>query len=274
MELGKTQKLKVKEFSDHGAILEDNNENTVLLPNKEINGLEVGQIVNAFIYNDSKDRLIATLQNPKIKIGEFVPLKVIERSKIGAFLDWGLDKDLLLPFSEQITKVIQGREYMVRLYVDKSGRLAASTKIYDELYRNSPYKKGDWVEGYVYNINPNVGAFIAVDNKYNGMVHKEDLNNEIHNGKTIKLRVVDVRPDGKLTLSPVKKAYKEIIPNSIKIVKSLKENNGFIPFNDKTEPEYIREEFDISKSAFKKALSYLLKNKVIEQTELGIKLIR
>lgn len=271
MILGKTQDLKVKEFSDFGAILEDSDGNTVLLPNNESSDLEIDEIIPVFIYRDSKDRLIATRKKPKIELGEFSPLEVIQTSKIGAFLDWGLDKDLLLPFAEQVARVTPGRNYLVYLYEDKTGRLAASMKVYDKLSTESPYKKGDWVEGYIYNINPEVGAFVAVDNLYNGMINKDNMNDSIHNGRTVKLRVVDVRPDGKLTLSPIKKSYKEIETNTLKIVRALKENGGFIPFNDKTSPEIIREEFDISKSAFKNALGYLLKNNFVEQTDLGIK---
>ncbi len=271
MKLGLTQTLKVKEINEHGAVLVDENEKEVLLPGKEAAGLTEDDQVDVFIYRDSEDRLVATTSKPKIKLGEIKPLKAVQNTKIGAFLDWGLDKDLLLPFSEQLIKIEPGKEYLVRLYEDKSGRLAASTKVYDYLERYSPYKKGDWVEGYVYQINPKFGAFIAVDNKYSGMVRKEDMNNDIRNGKTVRLRVVDVTKDGKLTLSPVRRAHKEILPDAKKLLLALRENHGFIPFNDKSDPADIRREFNMSKAAFKKALGLLLKNRLVVQTEDGIR---
>lgn len=274
MELGKIQKLKVKELIKFGALLEDKAGKTVLLPNKEVEELKPGEEVEVFIYNDSEDRPIATRKRPKILLNEIAPLKVLSNTKVGAFLDWGLEKDLLMPFAEQITNITPNRTYLVKLYLDKSGRLAATSKIYDHLLTNSPYKKGDWVEGYVYNINPRYGAFIAVDNKYHGMINYEDMNESVHNGEKLKLRVVDITDDGKLRLSPIKKAYKEIFPDAVTILKTLKQNKGFIPYNDKSSPESIRAEFNISKGAFKKAVGYLLKNNYIRQTEEGIELIK
>lgn len=274
MELGKTQLLNVKEPNKFGLLLEDSEGNTVLLPNKEVRKkYEPGEEVEAFIYMDSEDRPVATLKKPKIELGEFAPLKVVSLNKIGAFLDWGLDKDLFVPYSEQTTKLRQGKKYLVQLYKDKSGRLAATTKVYSKLSTDSPYKKGDWTEGYVYSINPKMGAFVAVDNKYNGMINKNDLNDSVHNGEIVKVRVIDVNRDGKLNLSPIKKAYKEIVPDAVKILNQLKENDGFLPYNDKTAPEVIRAEFDISKGSFKKALGHLLKMNVIKQTDSGIELI-
>lgn len=270
MKLGTTQNLTVSALDDHGAILTDGEE-TILLPNKEVEELKEGDNVDVFIYKDSKDRPIATRKTPKLQLGEIAPLKVLSTTRIGAFLDWGLDKDLLLPFKEQTTKVQEGREYLVQLYEDKTGRLAATMKVYPSLSTDSNYKKGDWVEGYVYQINPKQGAFVAVDNKYNGMIPIDEVNDSVHNGNTVKVRVVEVRPDGKLRLSPTKTAYKEIVPDASKILTLLEINNGFLPFNDKSSPEAIKAEFDISKGAFKKALGHLLKYGFIEQTEDGIK---
>lgn len=269
MELAERQILKVGDLTEHGARLTDGVE-TVLLPKKECRGLKVGDEVDVFIYLDSEDRPVATRKEPKIKMGEFAPLKVLSVGKIGAFLDWGLDKDLLLPYSEQTTKVMQNRKYLVKLYEDKTGRLAATMKVYPELSTDSPYKAGDWVEGYVYSIRPDLGAFVAVDNKYNGMIKIEDVNDSIHNGETVKVRVVEVRPDGKLQLSPIKKAYKEINSDAKMILERIIKSGGFIPYNDKSSPEEIRAEFDISKGAFKKAVGRLLKHQLITITDSGI----
>lgn len=274
MKIGKTQTLKVKERSNYGLVLKDDEGNTILLPNKEVRkNYAPEEEVEVFLYLDSEDRPVATLRKPKIELGGFAPLKAVSVNKVGAFLDWGLDKDLFLPYSEQNAKIRPGRTYLVQLYEDKSGRLAATTKVYPKLRTDSPYKAGDWTEGYVYNINPRIGAFVAVDNQYNGMINKNDLNDSVHVGETVKVRVTEKTRDGKLTLSPIKKAYKEIVPDSVKIVNRLKENNGFLPFNDKSNPETIRAEFDISKGSFKKALGHLLKMKIIKQTDDGIELI-
>ncbi|MGI6110271.1 MAG: S1 RNA-binding domain-containing protein, partial [Eubacteriaceae bacterium] len=216
MKLGTEQTMTVDHMTDHGAFLKENPEdnNSILLPQAEIRRagrkIEPGDELNVFLYKDSEDRPTATLKHPKIELGGFAPLKVKSVTGIGAFLDWGLDKDLLLPYSEQTVKVMQGRDYLVSLYEDKSGRLAATMKVYPLLKTDSNLKKGEWTEGYVYQINPDFGAFLAVDNQYNGMIRKEDMNDEIRNGKTVKVRVTGIRKDGKLMLSPVKKAYKEI----------------------------------------------------------------
>lgn len=270
MKLGERQILEVDSLSEHGAILTDGEE-TVLLPNKESENLNPGDKVDIFLYRDSEDRPIATKAEPKIKLGEIAPLEVLSTTKIGAFLDWGLEKDLFLPFKEQTVKVAPGRKYLVELYKDKTDRLAATMKIYDKLSTDSNYRVGDWTEGYVYQINPKQGAFIAVDNKYNGMIPMNEVTDEIHNGNTVKVRVVEVRPDGKLRLSPKKIAHKAIIPDASKILTLLEMNNGFLPFNDKSSPEEIKAEFDISKGAFKKAIGHLLKHDLIMQTPDGIR---
>lgn len=272
MQIGTTQHMTVDHIAGPGAYLRDEDGELVLLPAKEAGRLKAGEDVEAFVYRDSEDRPVATLKKPKIQLGKFAPLKVLSLTKIGAFLDWGLDKDLLLPYSEQSVKVMQNRKYFVQLYLDKSGRLAATMKVYPKLRTDSPYQKGDWTEGYVYQINPSVGAFVAVDNQYNGLIPKEDINDSVHNGESIKVRVVKVRPDGKLQLSPIKKAYKEINTDAVKILTALKNNGGKLPYNDKTAPEVIRAEFDISKGSFKKALGHLLKAGQIVQSEDGIEL--
>jgi predicted RNA-binding protein (virulence factor B family) len=273
IEIGKIQELLIDRLTPIGAYLTDgiNVKEAVLLPAKEVpEKAKEKDKVTVFVYRDSKDRLISTTRQPKIQLGESVPLKVVDITKVGAFLDWGLEKDLLLPYNEQITKVHKGREYLVNLYIDKSDRLCATMKIYPLLKSNSSYKIGDWVDGYVYQINPEIGAFIAVDNLYHGLILIKDANADIHCGEKVHARVSEVRHDGKLVLSPNKKAYKEIPGDAIKILTKLNENKGFLPYNDKTDPFLVKKEFNMSKSSFKRALGKLLKEKKIRITERGI----
>lgn len=273
IEIGKVQTLIIERITPIGAYLSDGFDTTdvVLLPEKEVaKNIRTGDQIEVFVYRDSKDRLISTTREPKIQLGEFAALKVADVTKVGAFLDWGLEKDLLLPYNEQTVKVQKGREYLVNLYTDKSDRLCATMKIYPLLKVGAPYKMGDWIEGYVYQINPEIGAFVAIDNLYHGLILIKDANSDIHCGEKIHARVSEIRNDGKLVLSPNKKAYKEIPKDAVVILTKLNESQGFLPYNDKTEAFIIKKEFDMSKSSFKRAVGKLLKEKKIRITERGI----
>lgn len=273
IEIGKVQTLTIERITPIGAYLSDGFDTTdvVLLPEKEVaKNFRAGDQVEVFVYRDSKDRLISTTREPKIQLGEFAALKVADVTKVGAFLDWGLEKDLLLPYNEQTVKVQKGRDYLVNLYTDKSERLCATMKIYPLLKVGAPYKMGDWIEGYVYQINPEIGAFVAIDNLYHGLILIKDANSDIHCGEKVHARVSEIRNDGKLVLSPNKKAYKEIPKDAVVILTKLNESQGFLPYNDKTEAFIIKKEFDMSKSSFKRAVGKLLKEKKIRITERGI----
>ncbi|MBI4856874.1 MAG: RNA-binding protein [Acetobacterium woodii] len=271
--VGKVQILKIERITPIGAYLSDGTDekDVVLLPEKEVSrNSRVGNEIEVFVYRDSKDRLISTMREPKIQLGEFAVLKVADVTKVGAFMDWGLEKDLLLPYNEQTMKVLKGRDYLVNLYTDKSDRLCATMKIYPLLKVGAPYKVGDWVEGYVYQINPEIGAFVAIDNLYHGLILTKDANSDIHCGEKVHARVAELRNDGKLVLSPNKKAYKEIPKDAIMILTKLNESQGFLPYNDKTDAYIIKKELDMSKSSFKRAVGKLLKEKKIKITERGI----
>lgn len=273
IEIGKVQTLTIERITPIGAYLSDGFDATdvVLLPEKEVpKNSRAGDQIDVFIYRDSKDRLISTTREPKIQIGEFAALKVADITKVGAFLDWGLEKDLLLPYNEQTVKVQKGRDYLVNLYTDKSDRLCATMKIYPLLKVDAPYKVGDWIEGYVYQINPEIGAFVAIDNLYHGLILIKDANSDIHCGEKVHARVSEIRNDGKLVLSPNKKAYKEIPKDAVAILTKLNESQGFLPYNDKTDAYLIKKEFNMSKSSFKRAVGKLLKEKKIKITERGI----
>ena len=196
--LGEKQILKVVRMKDFGMYVGDEAE-AILLPRKYVPaGTRVGDDVEVFVYRDSSDRLIATTEEPALTLGQIGLLKVKETSKIGAFLDWGLEKDLLLPFKEQTIQVRSGKSYPIALYIDKSKRLCATMKIYEYLSSESPYGKDATVEGFVYQVNPNFGVFVAVDGKYHGMIPKKNVHSEYRVGDRVEARVVSVREDGKL----------------------------------------------------------------------------
>ena len=276
IELGKMQSLQIVKLTDIGVFLNDNpsQEGAILLPKKQVpEETQIGDQINVFIYRDTRDRLIATTRQPKIGLGEIALLKVVQTTKIGAFLDWGLEKDLLLPFTEQKGKVQQGKEYVVGLYVDKSNRLCATMDVQKQLKQNSPFKKDEWVEGIIYRINPELGAFVAVEKQYDGLIPTHELIGRHHIGDQVSLRVTNVRDDGKLDLSIKDKAYKQMDTDTEKILEELKKNDGILYLHDKSDPEEINQVLHMSKGAFKRAVGRLMKEKKIVLTEHGIKLL-
>ena len=264
-ELGKRRMLTVVKTVDFGIYL-GTSEERVLLPKKEVpKEIEIGDPVEVFLYKDSSDRLIATTAEPKITLGELAVLTVKDTGKIGAFLDWGLPKDLLLPFKEQTAKVKKGDQVLVALYVDKSERLCATMKVYEKLETDSPYKKDDHVEGIVYERSDNFGVFVAVDNKYSALIPKrEAYGGHLQVGDKVHARVIKVREDGKLDLSVREKAFIQMDKDALLVLARLEEKGGVLPFNDKADAEVIRAEFDLSKNAFKRAVGHLYKERKIE----------
>lgn len=276
IELGKRQTLEVVRAKDFGVYLGEKagDEAAVLLPKKQVpEGTAIGDKLEVFIYKDSEDRLIATTGQPKLQVGEVGVLTVKEVGRIGAFLDMGLEKDLLLPFKEQNHKVRQGEECLVALYVDKSKRLAATMKVYSYMSNQSPYQKDDKVKGTVYEINESLGAFVAVDNRYYGLIPMKEMFGDVRLGDVIEARVTKVREDGKLDLSPREKAYIQMDADAELVLKVIEEFDGVLPFNDKASPETIKREFHMSKNAFKRAVGHLLKEGKVKITEKTIEMI-
>jgi hypothetical protein len=206
-------------------------------------------------------------------VGEVAVLQVKDVAKVGAFLDMGLEKDLLLPFKEQNHKVQEGEMCLVALYVDKSKRLAATMNVYSYMSAESPYKRDDRVTGIIYEINENLGAFVAVDNQYYGLIPKREMYGEFHPGDTVELWVVKVRDDGKLDLSPRQKAYMQMDTDAELVMKAVDKFGGVLPFNDKARPEVILREMKMSKNAFKRAVGRLLKEGRVRITEKTIERI-
>lgn len=273
-ELGKKQNLIVVKEVDFGVYLGENKETEerILLPKKQIpSGLKLYDSIEVFVYKDSNDRWIATVNEPKLQLGQVAVLKVVEVGKIGAFLDWGLEKDLFLPFKEQTRRVNPLEECLVALYIDKSQRLCATMNVYEYLELDSPYQKDDRVSGTIYESSDEFGLFVAVDNKYSGLISKKEAYGTMKIGDTIEARVIHVKEDGKLDLSVREKAYLQMDGDAKLIMEALQSRGGVLPFNDKVSPEVIKKEFNLSKNAFKRAVGRLLKEGKIIITENSIK---
>lgn len=274
IEVGKYKVLKVAGITTIGAYLDaetGNPTDNVLLPNNQLTeDINEGDSLEVFIYRDSKDRLIATRKRPLAQVGELAMLTVVQTTEIGAFMDWGLEKDVFLPFQEQKYKVQVGKSYLVKLYVDKSGRICATTNIDKDLSTDSPYNKGDWVNGTVYSVARDIGTFVAVENKYKGMISQKECFEDLRNGDQISVRIKEIREDGKLDLSLRKAAHKQMEGDSEKVYEVLVKKGGFLPLHDKSEPGQIKYHLNMSKAAFKRALGRLLKENKIIITDTGI----
>lgn len=275
LKLGEYQELTVVKRVAFGVYLaEDKNaENRVLLPEKQVPAdTKIGDSLNVFLYKDSKDRLIATTNTPAITLGGLAVLEVIEIEKIGAFLNWGLEKDLFLPFHEMTRKVETGDEILVTLYIDKSSRLCASMKkLYDLLSTDSPYKEGNIVNGRVYEFSDNFGTFIAVDDKYSAMIPRHEDCSKLRVGDVIEAKVIKVKEDGKLDVTLRDKAYIQMEDDAELVMQIIEEFAGVLPFTDKASPEVIKRETGLSKNAFKRAVGRLYKERRVEITERAIR---
>lgn len=272
MKLGEKQVLTVVKKVAFGVYL-GNDEQRVLLPKKQVpEGIEPGDPVEVFLYKDSDDRLIATINEPKLAMGQLAVLRVADVGKMGAFLDWGLEKDLFLPFKQQTAKVRKGDRCLVSLYIDKSERLCATMKVYHMLRTDSPYKKDDKVTGIIYDTSNNFGLFVAVDDQYSALIPKKDAVGHLRVGDTVEARVTAVKKDGKLDLSVRDKIPEQMDKDAATILEVIQGYGGELPFTDKADPERIRQEFSMSKAAFKRGVGRLLKEGKIEVLEQEIRM--
>lgn len=275
IQLGQWCDLEIVKAVDFGVYLAPSAsqaDDRVLLPRRQVpEGSRVGDRITVFVYLDSEDRLIATVREPKLIMGQVAELAVAQVNKFGAFLDWGLEKDLLLPFKQQRGRVEQGQKVLVSLYIDKSGRLCATMNVYKNLSSKSPYQVGDQVTGRVYELSDNFGAFVAVDNRYSGLIPAKELYGEVELGRDVKARVTRVLEDGRLNLSVREKAYLQIDRDVEIILRLLDSYEGSLPFNDKAAPEVIRHETGMSKNEFKRAIGRLLKE---GRVQIGDRVIR
>lgn len=279
IKIGKRQKLKVSNYTPIGLYLDaetEDEKDNILLPKNEFELLEkkpeIGEELDVFIYRDSEDRLISTLRTTYATVGTLAKLEATDVTPIGAFLDWGLKKDILLPKGQEICKIEIGKKYLVGLYEDKKGRVSATMKIYNFLLPCKDYQKNDIVRGTVYSIDEEIGVFVAVDERYFGMMPNNEFFKEFQIGEEVSARVIRVREDGKLDLAPRQLAYQQMNEDENIILEKMKVLKDAFHFNDKSSPEEIYDYFGISKKAFKRAMGGLLKNNLVEKTEKGFKL--
>lgn len=277
MKLGEYETLEYVKKVDFGIYLAErgDSEHRVLLPANQVpQDIKLHDEIKVFIYKDSKDRLIATVNEPKLTLGQTAVLHVKEVTKIGAFLDWGLEKDLFLPYKEMVRKVSADDEILVTLYIDKSERLCATTKgIYHLLSSDSPYKKDDTVSGRVYDFSDNFGTFVAIDDKYSAKIPVHENTQFLRLGDVIEAKVTDVKADGKLDITLREKAYIQMDTDSEKILELLESYAGVLPFSEKASPEVIKRETGLSKNAFKRAVGHLYKERKIDLTDNKIRLV-
>ena len=262
--LGEKQILTVTRVGEIGCYLGDHYDSRaqdVLLPAKWMpNGTQIGDKIEVFVYKDSEDRPIATTMEPALTLGQTAVLRVVDTTRIGAFLDWGLEKDLLLPFHEQNGRLHEGDECLVTLYIDKSGRLCASMKkVYHALSTDTPYVKDDVVDGFIYEISDEYGAYVAVDGKYSARIAPQEIRGALSAGRRIAARVARVLPDGKMDLTLQKKVADQMADDAEAVLSEIRARGGSLPFTDKADAEVIREAFGMSKNAFKRAVGRLLK---------------
>ena len=248
----------------------------VLLPGSQVpEDKHVGDEIEVFVYRDSKDRPVATVNRPLLTLHEVGRLKVLSVTRIGAFLDWGLEKDLLLPYHEQRGDALQpGDEVLCAVYLDKSGRLCATMNVYHYLKDRSPYLPGQTVTGTAYETSGNFGVFVSVDDIYSALIPKQELVAPVKPGEKVTARVTKVREDGRLTLSLREKAYLQMDKDAQRLTEIMEENGGMLPFTDKASPERIRGEVGMSKNEFKRAVGRLLKEEKIEILEDSIVLTK
>lgn len=279
IKIGKRQKMIVDRFTSVGAYLtevekdgEEIEDISILLPNNELEERELkeGDEVEVLIYMDSEDRPVATFRKTEALVGTLAKLEVTDvNPKLGAFMDWGLKKELLLPRGQQEIQVEVGKKYLVGIYEDSKGRLSATMKIYKFLLPSTYIKKNDIVSGTVYRIEPNIGVFVAVEDRYFGLIPKIEYFKDYKVGDEIEARVIRVREDGKIDLTPRERAYIQIDEDAELILGKMRLLGDSFGFTDKSSPEEIIDYFNMSKKAFKRAMGNLLKNGKVEKNEKG-----
>jgi len=273
--LGEYNLLRIDRILDQGAYLVDDEENDVLLPNKYMaENAQVDDEIEVFVYNDSEDRLIATNLTPKFTLNEFAFLQVKDVNRFGAFLDWGLEKEILVPFSEQNQRMEIDRWYIVRLLLDeKTNRLVASNKLHKFIETDFiSVEIGEEVDLLVFE-RTDLGYKVIVNNVHQGLIYANEIFKELNVGETLSGFVKNIREDGKIDISIQKQGYQNVEPNAMKILEILKEKEGFLPLTDKSQPEDIYSQLEMSKKTFKKAIGGLYKRKLIRFTEEGIYLL-
>ncbi len=274
---GEYQKLKISEEKEFGFYLSDpqNSRDKVLLPKRYITpDMKIGDSIEVFVYLDSEDRPVATTETPRLVMGGIGVCPVKEINRLGAFLDWGLSKDLFLPYKEMECRIRVQDELLVRLYRDKSGRLAASMKkLFPLLRTDSPYKQGDEVTGRIYEFGHDFGTFVAVDDCYSAMLPKHEDMRSHRIGDVIKARVTRIKPDGKLDITTRDSIDRQMDEDADVVMDIIASYGGRLPFTEKSDSGLIFQETGLSKGAFKRAVGRLYKKRLIEINEGVISIV-
>jgi predicted RNA-binding protein (virulence factor B family) len=274
IKIGDYNTMKVMREVDFGVYLDDGKEG-ILLPKRFMpRNVKPGDELNVFLYHDGEDRLIATTQQPKGKVGDIVRLKAVTVTKQGAFLDWGLMKDIFVPKSKQLSGMREGGEYLVKIYIDEqTGRVAADEKIERMLSNdNLSVKEMDEVDLTVLR-GTDLGFFVIINNLHTGVLHFSEVYRDIDMGDKFKGYIKKIYPDNKIDVVLGKAGYSRVEDETGKILRLLDENNGYLPYNDKSAPEDIYSFFGMSKKTFKMTTGSLFKQRKIIFTQTGIKLI-
>ena len=274
IKLGRFNQLRVVKRVDFGMYLDGGDEGEILLPLRYVpEGCEVDDMLNVFIYLDSEERLVATTLTPYVQVGEFAYLEVSWVNQFGAFLNWGLMKDIFVPFREQKQKMVVGKRYMIHAHLDdESYRIVASAKVEHFLSDETPeYQPGEEVEAIVWQ-KTDLGYKMIVENKYSGLVYENEIFTPLHVGKKVRAYIKQVRPDGKIDLELQKSGYAKVGDFSRELLEYIKASGGTITLTDKSDAEEIYAVFGVSKKTFKKAVGDLYKKRIIRLSDGSISL--
>ena len=274
IQVGNYNTLKVSRKTDFGFYLDDG-EDGILLPKRFVpKGLRIGDEIKVFIYHDSDNRLIATTQEPKGVVGDIVSLKCVSTTEHGAFLDWGLMKDIFVAKSQQLTGMYKGGEYLVKIYIDEqTGRVAATEKIDKQISNDVlTVKEKEEVDLHVQR-QTDLGYVMIINGKHTGLLHANEVYRKLYVGNKIKGYIKTIRKDNKIDLVLDKPGYEKVSREEEKILNLLEAKKGFLPYNDKTDPQIIYTVFGMSKKTFKMTIGALYKQRKIELTDKGIKIV-
>ncbi|MDH3972923.1 MAG: S1-like domain-containing RNA-binding protein [Deltaproteobacteria bacterium] len=275
-QVGKTNRLMIIREVDFGVYLDGEDLGEILMPKKYVpEDYRLGDVVEVFVYLDSEDRLVATTEKPYAQVEQYACLKVVSVTNFGAFLDWGLKKDLLVPFNEQKHRMEEGREYIVYIYSDEeTGRIAGTSKLDRclDLYKGD-YQDGDEVELFICE-ETDLGFKTIINDAHRGLLYKSDLYQSVNKGERAKGFIKQVREDGKIDVTLNKPGYEAIDEVSEQILETLKASGGFIAVTDKSSPDEIKELFGVSKKRYKKAVGALYKKRLVSLEEGGVRVIK
>jgi predicted RNA-binding protein (virulence factor B family) len=276
LHLGKTNTLTILRHTSVGAYLGDNENSEILLPKKYVKGsMNVGDEVSVFVYKDSEDRIIATTEEPYAEVGQFAFLEAVSVNQVGAFLDWGLEKDLLVPFKEQRHKMFEGFEYVVFVYVDESTeRIVASSKL-NRFFETETIdlQQGQGVDLLVYD-QSDLGFSCIINNAYKGLIYANDVYQDIKIGDFLKGYVKLIRPDKLVDISLQAVGFQNVLSSTDIILNYLNEHEGFLDLHDKSTPEEIEKRFNMSKATFKKSIGILYRQHKVILKDDGVHLVK